>query len=302
MIAVNNNLHQTFSREQWATLNKLENRSLHATELEKLKNIHQSISLAEVYAIYLPLASLINNYCNSTKKKPFILSITGSVSAGKSTSSQILQILLSSFPEPKNIALINTDGFLYPNATLEEKGIMNRKGFPESYDTVRLIQFLTEIKTGNSNVKAPLYSHELYDVIPDHQIHIHPSPDILILEGLHLLKPKTKNPKTKKWNTISDFLDFSIYIDAEEESLIDWFLVRFMSLRTAALQDPNSYFHIFSQKSEEECINMAKNTWHSINGKNLHEHILPTRQHANLILHKNSKHSVNEVTLLMVND
>jgi type I pantothenate kinase len=210
----------------------------------------------------------------------------------------VLQALLSRWKENNKVALITTDGFLYPNAILEERDLMSKKGFPESYDIHRLLRFVRDIKSGKTEVTAPKYSHLIYDIIPEEQIIINPPPDILILEGLNVLQNRMDYPQQNKPAIfVSDFLDFSIYVDAEENYLVDWFLTRFMKLRETAFNDPNSYFFSVSKLSEQEAIDMALNVWKEINSKNLHKNILSTRERAHLILHKSENHKVDYVKL-----
>jgi type I pantothenate kinase len=303
----------TFSRDKWAQLRKSEPMTLSEEEIVKLKGINEELSMDEITDIYLPLSRLLNNYVNSTlsrqavmmkflnkkyQKIPFIIGIAGSVSVGKSTAARVLQALLSRWKENYQVALVTTDGFLYPNAVLEEKGIMSKKGFPESYDIQCILQFLSNIKSGKKNVRAPQYSHLIYDIIPNEYIEISPQPDILIFEGLNVLQSQADYPK-KNLPTVfvSDYLDFSIYVDAEDDLLEDWFVTRFMDFRETAFNDPNSYFFSITKMSEDEAQKMAVSVWREINRVNLHKNILPTRERANLILHKQEDHKVDYVKL-----
>ncbi|MDR3219683.1 MAG: type I pantothenate kinase [Dysgonamonadaceae bacterium] len=301
-----------FDRNKWAELRNLEPMTLTESEIQNLKGINEELSIDEVRDIYLPLSRLLNYYVNSTKSRqavvmnflneeiqkiPFIIGVAGSVSVGKSTSARVLQALLSRWKDNNKVALITTDGFLYSNATLEERGIMTKKGFPESYDIHRLLQFVSDIKSGQTDVKAPKYSHRLYDIVPDEQIIIHPQPDILILEGLNVLQSQMDYPQNKPSAFVSDFLDFSIYVDAEEIFLEDWFITRFMNFRETAFNDPCSYFFTITKFPTTEARKIAKNIWREINRKNLHKNILPTRERANLILHKGENHKVDAVKL-----
>ena len=239
------------------------------------------------------------NFLNEELQKiPFIIGVAGSVSVGKSTSSRVLQALLSRWKENNKVALVTTDGFLYPNSVLEEKGLMSKKGFPESYDIQKLLRFVRDIKSGKSEVKAPKYSHLSYDIIPGEHIVISPLPDILILEGLNVLQNRLDYPQQDKPSVfVSDFLDFSIYVDAEENYLEKWFLTRFMKFRETAFSDPKSFFYPVSKLPEEEAKTMALDVWREINSKNLHKNILPTRERAHLILHKGENHQVDYVKL-----
>jgi type I pantothenate kinase len=302
-----------FSRDKWAELRKAEPMTLTEDEIIKLKGIDEELSMNEIRDIYLPLSRLLNNYVHSTisrqeamlkflneayQKTPFIIGIAGSVSVGKSTTARVLQALLSRWKENYQVALVTTDGFLYSNAILEEKGIMSKKGFPESYDIQRILRFLSDIKSGKKNVHAPKYSHLIYDIVPGEYIEITPQPDILIFEGLNVLQSQIDYPKKGRPTVfVSDYLDFSIYVDAEDDLLEDWFLTRFMKLRATAFNDPTSYFFSITELSEEEAKEMALDVWREINKKNLHQNILPTRERANLILRKGKDHKVDCVKL-----
>jgi len=282
-------------------------------EIQQLKGINEELSIDEVRDVYLPLSRLLNYYVSSTKSRqavmmnflneelqkiPFIIGIAGSVSVGKSTSARVLQALLSRWKENNQVALVTTDGFLYPNAILETKNLMSKKGFPESYDIYQLLRFVSDIKSGEKEVKAPKYSHLSYDILPDEQIVISPHPDILILEGLNVLQNRMDYPKQNKQTMfVSDFLDFSIYVDAEEHYLEEWFLTRFLKFRETAFHDPESYFFPVTKVSAPEAKTMALSIWKEINSKNLHKNILPTRDRANLILHKSKNHLVDYVKL-----
>ncbi|MDR1762851.1 MAG: type I pantothenate kinase [Dysgonamonadaceae bacterium] len=301
-----------FDREKWAELRKSEPMTLTEDEIFALKGINEELSISEVRDIYLPLSRLLNNYVNSTftrqavmmkflneevQQIPFIIGIAGSVSVGKSTCARVLQALLSRWKENFRVALVTTDGFLYPNAILEERGIMSKKGFPESYDIHNLLRFLSAIKSGKQNVKAPKYSHLIYDIVPDEEIVISPQPDILILEGLNVLQTRADYPNGKPRIFVSDYLDFSIYVDAEEPLLEEWFITRFMKFRETAFNDPGAFFYQTTLLSEKEARKLALSFWREINSKNLHQNILPTRGRANLILHKGENHNVDFVKL-----
>ncbi len=296
-----------FNRKQWSELRKAIPLKLTEQDLKPLLGVDENLSLEEVRTIYLPLARLINYYIDENikrqavlqrflgipcQKSPYIISIAGSVSVGKSTSARILKALLSQWPEPRKVNLVTTDGFLYPLAKLTEKNLLNKKGFPESYDTQKLIQFIYDVKSGKEKVIAPLYSHLTYDIIPD-QFEIVEQPDILILEGLNVLQTGIKSKNL----FVSDFVDFSIYVDAKEKYLKEWYVNRFLKFRKSAFTDPKSYFHHYSKLSEQEAIETATNIWDEINGLNLRNNILPTRERANLILTKGINHQVEQVKL-----
>lgn len=295
-----------FNRQQWAELRKSVPLQLTEQDLKPLLGFNEDLSLNEVSTIYLPLARLINYYIEenlrrqavlnrflggNNPKVPYIISIAGSVAVGKSTSARILQSLLSNWPQSRKVDLITTDGFLYPLNVLQERNLLQKKGFPISYDTPKLIKFLADIKSGKPNVKAPIYSHLTYDIIPD-QFNIVDQPDILILEGLNVLQTGNR-AKT----FVSDFVDFSIYVDADEKLLQEWYIRRFLKFRQSAFNDPNSYFKHYANLSEQEAITTATQIWNNINGLNLRENILPTRERANLILTKGADHAVQLVKL-----
>lgn len=303
--------YMLFNRDKWAALRQSEPMTLTQEELEELKGINEELSMEEVQDIYLPLTRLLSYYVNATKSRqaammeflnekalkiPFIIGVAGSVSVGKSTTARVLEALISRWKENSKVALITTDGFLYPNAILEEKGLMLKKGFPQSYDIHRLLQFVSDIKSGKPEVKAPKYSHLIYDVIPD-EYEIIKQPDILIIEGLNVLQSGMDYPKSKPRVFVSDYLNFSIYVDAEEDMLEQWYVSRFMKFRNGAFTDPKSYFYSFTQLTDANAINMAKSIWREINRKNLRKNILPTRERASLILHKSEDHKVDYVRL-----
>lgn len=298
----------TFNRQQWAELRKSVPLKLTEQDLKPLLGFNEELSLDEVSTIYLPLARLINYYIEENLRRqtvlnrflggknptvPYIISIAGSVAVGKSTSARILQSLLSNWPNTRKVDLITTDGFLYPLEKLQKDNLLHKKGFPVSYDTAKLIQFLADIKSGKPNVSAPIYSHLTYDIIPN-QFTIVDQPDILILEGLNVLQTGSRKASQI---FVSDFVDFSIYVDAEEDLLKEWYVRRFLKFRQSAFNDPNSYFKHYATLSEQEAIETATNIWNNINGLNLRENILPTRERANLILTKGADHAVERVKL-----
>lgn len=295
-----------FDREQWSMLRAQTPLTLSEKELEALRGINDRIDLDEVATIYLPLTRLLNLYVAATQnlhrvsatflgtmapKMPYVIGIAGSVAVGKSTSARILQSLLMRWPEHPRVELITTDGFLYPNAVLEERGLMNRKGFPESYDTKRLLQFVRDVKAGTAEVSAPVYNHVVYDVMPSHEEVVH-QPDILIIEGLNVLQVGSGNTEF-----VSDYFDFSIYIDALETDIEGWFIERFQTLRKTVFQDPNSFFKHFADLTQDQAVALAHEIWTGINGKNLKENIQPTRARASLVIQKGADHKVSSVHL-----
>ncbi|OOH86519.1 type I pantothenate kinase [Pasteurellaceae bacterium 15-036681] len=297
----------TFNRNQWADLRKSVPLKLTEQDLKPLLGFNEDLSLEEVSTIYLPLARLVNYYIEEniqrqevlhrfldveSPKVPYIIGIAGSVSVGKSTSARILQALLSEWPEKRKVDLITTDGFLYPLETLKEKNLLKKKGFPKSYDLPRLIEFVSDIKSGKRNVTSPIYSHLTYDIIPD-QYNVVDQPDIVILEGLNVLQGRSSLNSP----FVSDFVDFSIYVDADEDLLKKWYINRFLKFRRGAFSDPNSYFHHYSKLTEQDAINTASGIWDEINGLNLKQNILPSRERADLILVKGEDHAVQTVRL-----
>ena len=303
--------YRVFSRADWAALRADTPLTLTADDLDELRGLNDRVNLDEVVAIYLPLSRLLNLYVAARQelfratqqflrgaehKVPYIIGIAGSVAVGKSTTARILERLLARWPNHPKVDLVPTDGFLLPNAVLEREGLMNRKGFPESYDLPSLLQFLSEIKAGKRHVAAPVYSHLVYDVVSDETITID-SPDILIVEGLNVLQTGRPPRDGLAIPYVSDFFDFSIYMDADEEVLRTWYVDRFFSLRETAFRDPRSYFHRYAQLSDTETRNTADRIWSTINLRNLRENVLPTRQRADLILRKEADHVIHSVAL-----
>jgi type I pantothenate kinase len=280
-------------------------------ELDNLASLTERVSAEEVVDIYLPLSRLLNLHVEAIQalhgsatrflrkgdgKMPFIVGLAGSVAAGKSTTARVLQALLARWPSHPRVELVPTDGFLFPNALLEQRGLMNRKGFPESYDLTKLLNFLAEVKSGKDRVEAPVYSHLVYDVLPDQRLVIE-RPDIVIVEGLNVFQPAKLPKDGEAIPFVSDFFDFSIYIDAAEALVESWYVERFLRLRQTAFRDPASYFHRYAALSEEEAVATGLSIWRSINLVNLKENILPTRQRADLILRKGANHAVETVAL-----
>lgn len=302
--------HQ-FTKAEWAQLRADEPMTLSAEDVERLRSANDPISLMEAEQVYLPLTRLLSFYVEAVQdihkaataflgtngdKVPFILGVAGSVAVGKSTTARILRALLQRWPSSPKVDLVTTDGFLHPNKVLEKRGIMDRKGFPESYDRARLVRFLAEIKAGHAKVSAPVYSHLVYDVVPDEEV-IVDQPDILIVEGLNILQPGELPKSGKPIVFASDFIDFSVYIDADETHLRDWFTERFFGLRQTAFADPDSFFHGLSKLTDDEAKAYAHKVWDSINLPNLKENILPTRGRADLVLTKALDHSIGHVAL-----
>jgi type I pantothenate kinase len=285
--------------------------TLSEEEIVKLKGINEDLSLEEVAQIYLPLSRLLNFYISSNlrrqavleqvlgtdgQKIPYVIGIAGSVAVGKSTTARLLQALLSRWPEHRSVELITTDGFLHPNKVLNERGLMKKKGFPQSYDMHSLVKFVSEVKSGAKRVTAPVYSHLIYDVVPEGNKVIE-QPDILILEGLNVLQSGMDYPHDPHRVFVSDFVDFSIYVDAPETLLQSWYINRFLKFRQGAFSNPDSYFHNYSKLPEPEAINIATQLWNEINGLNLQQNILPTRERASLIMTKSANHAVESVRL-----
>lgn len=292
------------SRAQWAPLRQSTPLRLTAEELATLQGLGDVVSLEEVADVYLPLSRLINLQVaarqklhaatttflgEATEQVPFVIGIAGSVAVGKSTAARVLRALLAQWPDHTHVDLITTDGFLLPNAELERRGILNRKGFPESYDRRSLVRFVADVKAGKAEVRAPVYSHLTYDIVPGLEDVIR-RPDILIVEGLNVLQPAARL-------AVSDLFDFSIYIDAHVEDIRRWYVERFLTLRFTAFSDPNSYFHRYAGLDDDEAVRTATGIWKQINEPNLTTNILPTRARAALVLQKGPDHAVERIRL-----
>ena len=300
-----------FAREEWAALRADTPMTLTQSDLDELRGLNDRIDLAEVEATYLPLSRLLNLYVAATqglfratnnflhlndRKVPYIIGMAGSVAVGKSTTARILQRLLARWPKHPKVDLVTTDGFLLPNAILEREGLMARKGFPESYDLPAILRFMSDIKAGERNVTAPLYSHLTYDVLKDERIVID-QPDILIVEGLNVLQTGRPPRDGRGIPNTSDFFDFSIYIDADLGDLHKWYIERFLTLRDSAFRNPKSYFHRYASLTDREARETATRIWETINLVNLRENVLPTRPRADLVLRKGADHFIRSVFL-----
>ncbi len=299
------------SREEWKELNGHLSYPIADADLHRLNALNEPLTMQEIEDVYFPLSHLLQIHVgcyrqlhqnansffnNNTKRLPFIIGIAGSVAAGKSTTARVLQKVLSLAPDNPKVDLITTDGFLFPNHYLESKGILNRKGFPESYDARQLLNFLSDIKSGKELVSAPVYSHLTYDIVPD-ELQWVAQPDILIVEGINVLQVNVKGKHRGPRVFVSDFFDYSIYVDADPTNLLEWYIQRFQWLRKTAFQNPKSYFHRFADLSDEQSTDMATNIWNEINKPNLVKNILPTRFRADLILEKGSHHFVKSVKI-----
>ncbi len=297
-------------RASWSRLRENESLRLDASDLERLRGVVDKIDLTEVEEVYLPLSRLLNFYCGATvglhrvtseflgerpEKTPFIIGVAGSVAVGKSTTARILRDMLARWDNTPEVQLITTDGFLLPNAELARRGLLERKGFPESYDRRALLRFVAEVKAGRDVVCAPVYSHLSYDIVPGERIEVR-RPDVLIVEGLNVLQ----GPNSRSGGNhlaVSDFFDFSVYVDAHVNDIRRWYIQRFLRLRETAFADPDSYFHRYAALSEDEAVATATRIWVEINERNLIDNILPTRSRASLVLTKGAHHKVRRVRL-----
>jgi type I pantothenate kinase len=306
--------HDDFGRDEWARLRAATPLTLDESDLEALRGVTDPVALDEVADIHLPLSRLLNLRVAASRElhavtetflghlhapAPFLIGIAGSVAVGKSTIARILQALLARWPDHPRVDLVTTDGFLQPNAELERRGLMNRKGFPESYDLKALLRFLAELKSGAAEVRAPRYSHLVYDIVPGEEIVLR-EPALVIVEGLNVLQVPPARPDREPQVAVSDYFDFTIYVDADEVDIEEWYVERFLALRETAFQDARSFFHHFTQFSPEECERIARSIWREVNWVNLHDNIAPTRGRANLILEKGPDHAVRRVRLRRV--
>ena len=299
-------------RSTWAALASETESPLTEEEVRRIRGLGDQLDLDEVVSVYLPLSRLLSLYVEAAgslhrrqeeflhrrtpPRTPFVIGLAGSVAVGKSTAARLLQQMLARWPEHPNVALVTTDGFLYPNAELERRGLLQRKGFPESYDRRALMKFVVDIKSGKEEVEAPVYSHLIYDVVPDERIVVK-SPDILILEGLNVLQPARQRGDGRTNLGLSDFFDFSIFVDAAVNHVRDWYVDRFLKLRETAFRDPDSYFAKYAALTHDTAVDEARRIWDTINGPNLTENVLPTRARATLVLRKDADHSVRYVRL-----
>ncbi|WP_137845029.1 type I pantothenate kinase [Microbacterium sp. 2FI] len=300
-------LYREIARSDWARLAPETPQPLSDTEIVQIRGLGDRLDIREVREVYLPLSRLLSLYARSAKQlgaatssflgeadttTPFVIGVAGSVAVGKSTIARLLRDLLSRWPETSRVELVTTDGFLHPNAELERRGLMTRKGFPESYDRRALVDFLTQVKSGAPEVHAPVYSHLRYDIVPDARVSVR-RPDVVIVEGLNVLQP----PPGANEVSIGELFDFSVYVDADSDDIARWYVDRFMALRSGAFSNPSSYFHTYAQLSDDEAARTAKGFWEGINLPNLVENILPTKHRASLVLQKAADHAVERVLL-----
>ena len=300
-----------FDRESWARLRASTPLTLSEADLAELRGLNEPVSLAEVEAVYLPLSRLLNLRVSATQALrsstdtflgrppspvPYVIGIGGSVAVGKSTFARILRAILSRWPAHSRVALVTTDGFLLSNRELESRGALGRKGFPDSYDVRRLLQFLADVKDGRAAVHAPVYSHQAYDIVPG-EFQVVDRPDILIVEGLNVLQAGPPGAARPSRVFVSDYFDFSIYMDADEGDIESWYVARFLALRERVFRDPEAYFHRYAALGDPEARETAREIWRTINGPNLRENIRPTRERAHVVLEKGGDHLIRRVRL-----
>ncbi|ANS78692.1 Pantothenate kinase [Serinicoccus hydrothermalis] len=298
-------------RDDWARLREEHPMQLDAADVERLRGLGERLDLAEVEQVYLPISRLLSFYEHATgrlhqvtsdfldeghERTPFVIGVAGSVAVGKSTTARILQELISRWESSPQVDLVTTDGFLFPNEVLARRNLMPRKGFPESYDRRALLRFVSEVKAGKAEVRAPVYSHLVYDIVPDEEIVVR-RPDVLIVEGLNVLQPPRGHEGGRAGLAVSDFFDFSVYVDAHVGDIKRWYVDRFLELRRTAFADPDSHFHRYASLTDDAAVDIAENIWDTINAPNLVDNILPTRSRATLVLLKGADHSVDRVRL-----
>jgi type I pantothenate kinase len=300
-----------FTRHSWAALRVATPLTLSESDLVELQGLNERVSLEEVETIYLPLSRLLNLHVSATQtlrtatdtflgsvhsSTPYVIGVAGSVAVGKSTFARILRALLARWPNHPRVDLVTTDGFLWPNRELDARGLLHRKGFPESYDVRKLVAFMADVKTAAGAVHAPVYSHQAYDIVPG-DFQVVARPDIVIVEGLNVLQTGDGQSARPARVFVSDFFDFSIYLDAAEADIEAWYVARFQTLRETVFQDPRSYFHRYASLTDEETTQLAREIWRTFNGVNLRDNFGPTRERARLILEKNSAHAVTRIRL-----